>query len=182
MTLDADLDVHKRKALPDALRILLDKFPREGWKAHPNFHDHLTFWLDRHLMFRRLVDMLTQDAQSVVAKSMDPVTHATRLSRLGSHLINDLHGHHTIEDQYFFPQLVRLDNRIAWGFGLLEADHAAIDPALADFALAANAVLDGGEAGPLIDQLDLIARLLDRHLTDEEEIIVPVALSTGFRF
>lgn len=171
-----------REGLPEALRVLVQDYPREGWQAHDHFHDHLAFWIDRHAMFRRLVGLLTGDVQTLIDGGTDRPQFNARLARLGNHLIGDLHGHHTIEDQYFFPMLVGLDPRIATGFDLLESDHKEIDPTLSDFAAVANGVLNGDEPGPLLEQIDKIERLLDRHLTDEEDLIVPLVLNTGFRF
>ena len=81
-----------------------------------------------------------------------------------------------------FPQLMTLDPRISAGFDLLEADHQAMDGLLKGFADQANLVLNGDAAavGPFLDRVVDFERLLKRHLTDEEELIVPVILSTGF--
>ena len=71
---------------------------------------------------------------------------------------------------------------------MLERDHQALDPALARFAEAANAVLrltpragaPAREAVPALRaEIGGLRRLLDRHLTDEEELVVPVVLKSG---
>ena len=141
----------------------------------------VAFWLDRHLMFRRLLGTLEDDTQAFVSRDTQFSTYAPRLSRLGGMLINELHGHHHIEDAHYFPMLARLDPGVEHGFDLLEADHLAIDPLLSDFAAAANSVLQRGEAGPLTDQIGVLSRLLDRHLCDEEDIVVPTILKFGFK-
>lgn len=169
-----------RSALPDSLRILLQDYPRTGWQAHENFNAMVRFWLDRHLMFRRLLAALEGDLQTVLDREMDPATYLARLSRYGGMLLNDLHGHHQIEDQHYFPRLMQLDARIAHGFDLLENDHHAMDGVLHDLAQAANGVLQGGQPGDFAAPLDRFAGLLNRHLEDEEDIIVPVILATGF--
>ena len=38
-----------RAGLPEPLRLLLDTHPRESWKAHPDFHGLVSFWLERHI-------------------------------------------------------------------------------------------------------------------------------------
>ncbi|MGB0354336.1 MAG: hemerythrin domain-containing protein, partial [Paracoccaceae bacterium] len=58
-----------REGLPDALRILLQDYPRETWQAHPNFGGLVAFWLDRHLMFRRLDAMLTDAVQQALDRN-----------------------------------------------------------------------------------------------------------------
>ena len=55
-----------------------------------------------------------------------------------------------------------------------------MDGLLHDMAQSANAVLQGGETGVFLDRFNAFAALLERHLTDEEDIVVPVILDTGF--
>ena len=170
-----------RTGLPDALRVLERAFPRMSWESHPNFGELVRFWMDRHLMFRQITQTLHEDALAAEAGTMDPATHANRLSRYGSLLVNELHNHHQIEDHHYFPQLVGLVPEIDRAFDLLETDHESIDPMLHDLTAEMNAVLQGGgPVGRFDEALLAFDRLLDRHLTDEEEIIVPVILKSGF--
>jgi hypothetical protein len=70
------------------------------------------------------------------------------------------------------------------GFDLLDTDHGALDGAMHRLAEATNAVLATmragnpaeGAAGNLATELAAFGRLLDRHLIDEEELVVPVIL------
>jgi iron-sulfur cluster repair protein YtfE (RIC family) len=169
-----------RDGLPDALRVLVREFPKTGWQSHPNFGQMVQFWLQRHAMFRQLLEVLESDVQAVMDKQIDMDAYAPRLSRFGGMLLNGLHEHHHIEDDHYFPRLVKLDARIEQGFELLEADHQAMDGLLQTMASGANAVLQGGELGVFLGHLDEFGRMLNLHLTDEEEIIVPVILKTGF--
>ena len=181
MTSDDPLALTKRPGLPDALRVLADVYPRADWTAHPNFGEMIRFWMDRHAMFRQLTDVMRDDLQSLVDGKSDFATYAPRLSHFGGTLLNQLHGHHQIEDHHYFPQLIQLDPRLERGFDLLETDHAAMDGLLHEMAEGANGVLQGGQPAPFLDTLEGFTTLLERHLTDEEEIVVPVVLETGFR-
>lgn len=182
-----DLALDSRAGLPDALRVLCADFPREGWQAHPHFSQMVQFWIERHLIFRKLADILIEDAQAFLDRSMDPDRYAGRLSRFGGILFGDLHAHHRIEDAHFFPRLRGLEPRIDTGFDLLESDHQAIDPMLELFAGDANAALaawdDGaaliGAAGAVEARVQALKALLARHLEDEEDLIVPVILKSG---
>lgn len=176
-----DLSLSARKGLPADLQVLLRDLPRADWSGHPGFGGLVQFWLDRHGMFRQLVDLLQTDQRALADRQIDPKAYAPRLSRFGSMLLGELHGHHQIEDQHYFPRLARFDTRLQRGFDLLDADHHAMDNALHDLAEGANAVLKGGPPGAFGDRLDVFAQLLDRHLTDEEDLIVPVILRSGFR-
>ncbi len=76
-----------------------------------------------------------------------------------------------------------MEPRIARGFDMLDRDHHDLHDRIERFAAGANAVLGwAGDAG----LRDSIARfgedlagfeaMLDRHLTDEEDLVLPVVL------
>lgn len=181
-----DLSLQARTGLPDALRVLLEDYPRQAWEAHPNFSGLVQFWLERHMMFRQLLDMLQSDAQGRLNRDMEMREYAARLSRFGGMLVNQLHGHHQIEDHHYFPQLVGLDDRLVRGFEILDKDHHAMDGLLSRFTDAANLVLrepDDHAAREAVaafqSELGSFDQMLRRHLNDEEEIIVPVILKHG---
>ena len=95
-----ELDLANRDRMPEALRALLADFPREGWEAHPHFVGLVQFWLERHMMFRQLSEVLQSDVEAALDKKLDPQAHRARLSRYGGMLVNQLHGHHQIEDHH----------------------------------------------------------------------------------
>ena len=173
-----------RTRLPDALRVLVEELPRETWETHSNYSGLISFWLDRHLMFRRLMQQMDSDAQLALDRQISVPDYARRLARYGNMLVNDLHMHHMIEDQQYFPLLQRQDARVAHGFDILDKDHHAIDEVLHGFAEAANPLLSDPEneaagldrTATVRTELGRMSRLLDRHLTDEEELVVPVLL------
>lgn len=178
------LNLAKRAALPDALRVLAEEFPREAWADHPNYSQLIDFWLSRHMMFRKLLDHLTQDVQASLDQIIEAQDYKARLHRFGGMLINELHGHHTIEDTHYFPTMAKLDTRVAKGFEILDSDHHVMDDQLHHLAARANAVLQASNeaatreaTGAFSTQLAEFAPLLDRHLLDEEELVVPVLLN-----
>ena len=179
-----ELKLEERDGLPDALRVLLEAFPREHWSE--DTLDELTkFWLQRHMMFRRLMGHMADDAKRLSDGAMDPDIYARHLAQLGSHFVQDLHAHHHIEDEAYFPKLIKSDPRLERGFEMLEADHQAIDLHLNAFVEAANELIrtapDGRKAlgTPFHDHLTGLQMLLHRHLTDEEDLVVPVILKHG---
>lgn len=180
----SDLDLSHRTALPDALRVLLAEYPREAWEADPNFSALIRFWLDRHQMFRALIEQMDKDVQEALDGNMEPGFYAQKLARFGGGFVNELHGHHQIEDMHYFPVLEKQDTRISSGFGILDKDHHQIDALLHGFADAANQLLGNpgtgsafrDKSGAVKTELDRMAPMLDRHLVDEEELVVPVLL------
>jgi len=182
-----DLALAKRQGLPDALRVLLAEYPRDLWESDPGFDGLIRFWLDRHMMFRRIVTDMLGDARRLVDARLDPDQYAARLSRYGGMFVNGLHEHHTIEDTHYFPKLATKDARIEGGFAILDKDHHDIDAHLNAFVTRANGILNLRDTPQnmrnLVGQFEVqmieLERLLNRHLNDEEELIVPVILKFG---
>ena len=183
MTL-ADFDIHDRSALPEALRVLLDEYPREGWTADPGYSGLIRFWLERHVMFRRLLDVMTAELEDTLEGQMESNVYAAHLTRYGQFFVRELHAHHVVEDQQYFPKLKTMDSRLEWGFELLDRDHHVIDDHLNGFATDAKELLQtigsDKDERPLLDifqaRLKGTHHVLNRHLIDEEELIVPVIL------
>lgn len=181
---ETELALETRAGLPDALRVLLTEYPREAWEANPNFSGLIRFWLDRHLMFRRLVGTMIAETEQTLDAEMDERRYGAHLSRYGSMFVGELHGHHSIEDMHYFPVMKTLDSRVAQGFDILDRDHHAIDGHLAGFAEAANVALrriaEGQPArddiATFLGDLKSVEVFLNRHLEDEEDLVVPVLL------
>jgi hypothetical protein len=100
--------------------------------------------------------------------------------------VGDLIGHHNIEDVHYFPVLARAETPLERGFEILDHDHHALDAHLAAFVDQANAVLTDIEGRDLRERVGVLhghvlclGGFLDRHLTDEEELVVPVILKHG---
>lgn len=181
------LDLIRRKKLPDALRVLLEEYPRDGWKNDPGFDGLVRFWLDRHLMFRRLMGEMGSATEALLDKKIAPERYAGVLAKYGGMFVNGLHEHHTIEDTYYFPKLATKDGRIKRGFDILDKDHHDLDGLLSDFVGGANNVIHSRDnaaklheaSGKFQKELRKLERLIDRHLVDEEELVVPVILRFG---
>ena len=174
----------KRDGLPDALRVLLDEYPRAGWESSDNFGALIRFWLERHMMFRKLMTSLQGETERALDGAIEGRMLAGRVSRYGSMLVGELHGHHNVEDAHYFPRLRRLDARLADGFDLLDSDHHALDGMIEGFTKAANGLIGAvsenadwrGPAEAFRKDLMAFEAGLDRHLVDEEDLIVPVLL------
>lgn len=177
-------DLSTRTGLPDALRVLVKELPRSGWQRHPNFDGLTRFWMDRHLMFRDVLGRLLTGARMRIDAKNDPIGYARELHHFGGFFLNQLHGHHHIEDSHYFPQLQALEARLESGFALLDKDHHTLEAHIQGLGEKMNAYLaDPGGTGALDRVLGLEAsltefeRFLDRHLEDEEDLIVPIILT-----
>ncbi len=179
------MSLETRQGLPDALRILVNDYPRDLWQSHRNFDALTRFWLDRHLGFRAMLADIRQSTEAFLDGSVDHRRFAGQSSRAVGGLLGDLQGHHQIEDQHYFPLLAAAEPRLARGFDLLDADHQALDLHIHRMADATNAMLrhlaaaspDGRTAaGALLTLTAGFDRFINRHLLDEEDLVVPVIL------
>lgn len=173
------LDLETRSGLPEAMRILLAEYPREAWEADPNFSGLVAFWLHMHQGFRQGLAVMREDAEKLLDGTLEREAFGPRLARVGGQFVEHLHGHHHIEDNHYFPLLMAREKRLEHGFQILDSDHQALDKHIAAFVGHANGVLQGGEAGAFHAHLLQLESFIDRHLTDEEDLIVPVILRHG---
>ena len=176
--------------MPNEMRILLDEYPRGSWDAHPGFKEKTRHWLGAHLMFRRLAERVRLDTETYLDGNTDGDDFAGRLSYYGGALVGNLHGHHSWEDHSYFPELSEADARFDAGLDVLEKDHANLDVVLDSFTGTANRAikltqLDPAqareEAGKLQGTAETIEAFLKRHLSDEEELAVPIILHHRLR-
>ncbi len=185
----SDLDI-RTDDMPEAMRLLLVDYPRDSWESHVGFKDLTKQWLGAHQMFRRLSATLRIDAERYLDKKISNEEYVNKLSYRGGALVNSLHGHHNWEDHSYFPELSAADSRFNAGLEILEKDHEVLNEVLDIFTKAANATirriqLDNAfaenETGELQESATAIETLLNRHLSDEEELAVPIILHHRLR-
>jgi len=180
----------RQDALPDEMRILLAQYPREAWEAHPGFKEKTKHWLGAHQMFRRVAERIRLDSEAILDRDIALGDFIGRLSYFGGNLVSNLHGHHGWEDHSYFPELSAADPRFDEGLEVLESDHAELDKVLDDFTRQANRVIQlatlderqaRNEVGKVHQQSEVIEAFLKRHLSDEEELAVPIILHHRLR-
>ncbi|WP_099866698.1 hemerythrin domain-containing protein [Pararhizobium haloflavum] len=184
----SDETLYARSGLPDDLRVLLAKYPREGWHRDHTIGQTGSFWLQRHDMFRELGRALVTTTNDLKEGRMAPDAFAGWFVPRLNFFLSQLEGHHQIEDQHYFPAFAAADPRLKRGFDILDSDHHLIHDLLKANAHAARGFLEGLRAGG--DQLKrasedygqqaerLLAGLL-RHLEDEEDLIIPLMIDRG---
>lgn len=182
-------DIDQRAAWPPELRVLFDRHPRDSWNLERS--SHAGFWLEIHDGFR--YELAGLDAagddfrRGHVGAPQLAAIGAPRLHGLIAHL----RGHHEIEDFHYFPVFRAQEPRLARGFDTLAADHVAlqrdIDAALAtlrELLAAAERPLAASSAAQhaadrFIEASARLGRRLQRHLADEEDLVVPLLLERG---
>jgi len=172
------------------MQFLLRDYPRNAWPDHPNFAASIQNWMGAHKMFRQLSEITREETERYLDKDRSPEEFAGRLSYYGDLLVRNLHGHHHWEDLQFFPELKDADNRFDHGLETLESDHLVLDETLNALTETGNRVIKlihldepqaRKEAGALHLSLSRIEQFLMRHLTDEEDLVVPILLHHKMR-
>lgn len=185
MTTQHDTALQSRATLPDDLRFLINRYPRESWQGHANLGQMAQFWLQRHAMFRDLGGQLTTSVSDFREGRLEPMPFAQYFVARLQFFLQELNGHHQIEDMHYFPVFAAAETRLKRGFDILDADHHTIHDALGANADAANTMLralqTGGDAmrratDAYADNVDMLISLLVRHLDDEEDLIIPLIL------
>jgi hemerythrin-like domain-containing protein len=183
-----DLSLATRLGLPDDLRLLLLRYPREVWTGHPNLGEMASFWLSRHAMFRELGVMLDDASTRYRDGRIDAQNFAGFFAPRLQFFLQQLHAHHHIEDDHYFPIFRKADARLVHGFEMLEGDHDALAAGIENSVNAANdflRVLSGPPdavrpaAETYMQRGAVLLQGLTRHLDDEEDLIVPLILDRG---
>ncbi len=182
--------VDTRQGLPDEMQFLLRDYPRDVWPDHPNFASSIQNWMGAHTMFRALSSYVLEDTEAFIDNKMDDQIYAQKLAKYGDLLLRNLHGHHNWEDRKFFPELGAAEGRLMAGLEMLEADHAALDATLDRFQRSANRVVQLAHLSPVDMRREVgdvessaadISAILARHLSDEEDLVVPIILHHKLR-
>lgn len=182
-------DLDRRQGLNEELLYLLRRHPREGWDDNAGLGDLARFWLGRHDGFRQLggalTDALTRFREGEIEAMRFGGFFAPRLQ----HFLSELHHHHVIEDQHYFPVFAAAETRLKRGFEILENDHELIHARIGRVITSANGLLgllEGGDrdrirraADAYAADSDLLVTGLLRHLDDEEDLIVPLMIERG---
>ncbi len=185
-----DFNEIRTNDMPAEMQILLDAYPRDTWEAHPGFKEKTKHWLGAHQMFRQLGQIIRTETEQFLDKSRGADAFAERLSYYGDMMVRNLHGHHGWEDHSYFPELAAADPRFEAGLEILEKDHLELDVVLERFSRSANRVIQlvqldekqaRDEAGGLHSIAETIEAFLKRHLSDEEELAVPIILHHRLR-
>ncbi len=178
----------RRTALPEDLRFLLEKYPREQWLQHENVHGMAQMWLQRHDMFRELGVILSGAIDDYREDRRSAQDFAQFFAPRLNFFLGHLDGHHNVEDQHYFPVFARVETRLKRGFDILDSDHHLIHDALERNAETANAFIRGLEgpsdrlrfaADAYADENAGLVAMLSRHLDDEEDLIIPLILDRG---
>ncbi len=182
-----DSDIDQRTGWPDELCVVLKDFPRGTW---PSTRSPMArFWIDKHNYLRRQADALKSANDEYRAGRFKAPEFGGWLAPRLQGFLAELHGHHQIEDYHYFPAFRAAEPRLGAGFDVLAKDHelvhqgiVAIVESINEFLTTINSENESNEdarrhaADRYIEASEQLHRRLDRHLADEEDLIIPLMI------
>ncbi|GLS33386.1 Hemerythrin HHE cation binding domain-containing protein [Mesorhizobium albiziae] len=186
--IETELGLERRAGLPDDLRYLVEKYPREAWQGHANIGGMASMWLQRHDMLRELGGLLSGAISDYREGRATAPEFARFFAPRLQFFLGQLDGHHNVEDQHYFPIFAAAEKKLKRGFDILDADHHLIHEALDRNADTANGFLRALQedtdkqrfaADAYADENTRLVAMLTRHLADEEDLIIPLILDRG---
>jgi hemerythrin-like domain-containing protein len=181
-------DLAARRTLPDGMAHLLPRYPRVGWDAHERHGPMTRRWLAMHDDLRGSGGELLRLATAFRDNPEEASVFYREFRPLAIHHYQHLEGHHQIEDTVLFPRFRRLDTQMQGGFNLLESDHEVIHESLVRWGAGIDRLLKslplGGDAMRFaldahLTDADHLGGLIERHLDDEEDVVIPSLLHHG---
>lgn len=181
-------DIDTRTGWPDELCVVLNDFPRDTWASTRS--PMARFWIDKHNYLRRQSEALQRANDDYRnATTMDPAQFGSWIVPRLQGFLGELHGHHQIEDFHYFPAFRTQEPRLNAGFDVLNSDHELIHSGIMSIVesmnefiktlqpeAAGNTDAQRRAADRYIDASGELHRRLDRHLNDEEDLIIPLMI------
>lgn len=184
----ADTALTTRAGLPASQTWLRELFAASPWPEHPNYAGLAAFWQGVHRSLRSEGGDLRSLLDRFRDGGHDPSLFQRAFSSKLQRYLGHLDFHHRIEDDAYFPRFRMLDSRLVTGFDLLETDHQIIHEHLEKVASSGERLLVSlrspsadvrRELDAHSDAAERLIGLLDRHLDDEEDLVIPAILKHG---
>ncbi len=187
---EIDLELDRRPGLPDEFCILLNEHPRDSWAGSRSAM--AAFWVQKHAYLMRQSSALLAANAEFRSGKITAVQFGSGIAPRLQGFLGELHGHHQIEDYNYFPAFRRAEPRLDRGFDMLNRDHETVHGGIMEVVEAINgfittirdeATADADAqrraADIYIEKSEQMHRRLERHLADEEDLIIPVMIKQG---
>lgn len=185
MTAKPDINTHvaMRDRLPLAIRPTLLEEAKSDWQKHPRFSGKAGFFMNIHRQLLDGADWLAAQSEQLLEvpeSELRDHTNAIGLTAKTSRLLSFAHGHHEIEDHGYFPQFAQLCPQLDRALSLLDGDHHVLDETLQGVEAAVVRAGHGrDQMARLHSQAAALKKIMHRHITDEEDVIIPIFLRHG---
>ena len=177
--------VAMRDGLPSAIRPTLLEEAKQDWQAHPRFAGKTQFFMSIHRQLLNRVDWLVETTEHLFdapQSTLQDQISSTDIQQATAHLLHFAHGHHEIEDNGYFPQFIQLYPNLEHAMDLLDGDHHVLDETLNGTEESLASMLRApthDSTAKLYRNAAALKKIMHRHITDEEEVIIPVFLRHG---
>ena len=157
---------------------LYHKLPPDQWFG-ADYAYKTSGWIKVHTNIRKRQRILLKISAAYQSGEFDWSEYRSQmLKRVSMHILK-LHQHHGVEDAGFFPEFIAMYPKLAPAFEILGRDHKRLDALLDELQaqndlLARSEVEDKALAEQLHQTLVDATNLLSQHLTDEEDLIIPI--------
>ena len=157
---------------------LYNKLPPDQWFG-ADYAYKTSGWLKVHTNIRKRQRILVQISEAYISGEFDWSEYRSQiLKRINMHVLK-LHQHHEVEDDGFFPEFVSMYPKLAPAFEILGHDHGYLNGLLDKLQiqndqLARSEIEDKALAEELHKTLVAVTDLLQQHLTDEEDLVIPI--------
>lgn len=177
--------IELRNGLPAVIKSQLLPLAREQWSKHARYGGKASFFIQYHGDLLATAAYLKQSLAILLDSSQTLFTWQQLKNPLSAaqYLVDRAHNHHQIEDHVYFPQFRQIMPQLNKGIDLLDKDHKSLELALDDLnhmvmMMSMNKVDDikKQQVKLLADSILHLQRILQRHLYDEEEVIIPIFL------
>lgn len=169
---------HPDSRLKSDWLFLYEKLPASQWYDTDYAHKTAS-WLGIHRSIRKRQRVLEQLSAEYQMGALNWSNYRLQiLPRIEDHVFK-VHQHHSIEDRRYFPYFLSLYPQLKAGFAILERDHLRLDALLDELQTLNNALANSeDEDKALAERLHhtLVASsiLLSHHLSDEEDLVIPI--------
>ena len=174
-----ELHVTTRTGFPASLKTDLIDGNFTNWKQHPKFLMSGAALHAFHNRLRKACDTLTNELGNEASSHNKDAIYHWRLPAFGQQIIEVAHSHHHAEDNFYFPQYRALFPQLDRPLDLLDGDHRVLEQSLDDLQaslgkLSESSTVDKWEKSR--DIAEELGRVINRHLDDEEEIVMPAII------
>lgn len=169
---------HPDSRLKSDWLFLYEKLPASQWYDTDYAHKTAS-WLGIHRSIRKRQRVLEQLSAEYQMGALNWSNYRLQiLPRIEDHVFK-VHQHHSIEDRRYFPYFLSLYPQLKAGFAILERDHLRLDALLDELQTLNNALANSEDedkalAERLHHTLVASSTLLSHHLSDEEDLVIPI--------
>lgn len=169
---------HPESRLAADWLFLYQKLPAEHWRD-PKYSHKTASLLRAHNGIRRRQQVLKQLSYEYQISALNWSNYRLQVMPRIEENVFKLHQHHSIEDVRYFPSFVQDYPQLKAGFEILERDHERLALLLDEMQTLNHRLINSETEDKILAQelhqtLSAASDLLTQHLSDEEDLVIPI--------